>query len=311
VPVSAEGKARLQAQVKRGCRNRAVGHPRHTWTLLFLSCLAVNAFAMPVALYADNNNDESPGYVFDLAVPESEVISIVKEVANDPILHGTYVYEREKTLTGALPADSSSAFAPWQGPGRAFYKIRTDALAPRHFKNSSDLGTITVRYVVIPESTTHTRVQIDAVFVEDGQRKVHVSDGSVETAEFGAIQAVVEKYHRDQQETADAEKERHDEVTKAILARQRQQEAANLAAAENSVQNLETRLHDLQHDLELQVKAGGADLKSSPFHGAANLKSLPAGTQVLIEIITPYWYGVETPNGQRGWLRHDTVEPLP
>jgi hypothetical protein len=308
VAISAGRKARLQAQVKRGCRDQAVGHRNHTWTLVLLSFLAVNAFTMAVALRAD---DESPGYVFDLAAPEPEAIGIVKDVANDPILHGTYVYEREKTLTGALPADSSSAFAPWQGPGRVFYKIRTDALAPRHFKNSSDLGTITVRYVVIPESATHTRVRIDAIFVEEGRRKVHISDGSVETAEYGAIQAAVEKYHRDQQEAAEADKERQDEVTKAILTRQRQQEAANLEAAEDSVRNLETRLHDLQHDLERQVKAGGADLKSSPFHGAANLKSLPAGTQVLIQIITPYWYGVETPEGQHGWLRHDTVEPLP
>jgi hypothetical protein len=310
VPVSAEGKARLQAQVKRGCRDRAVGHHNHTWTLLLLSFLAVNAFTMAVALHADNK-DESPGYVFDLAATESEVTSIVKDLASDSVLRGTYVYEKEKTLTGALPADSSSAFAPWQGPGRVFYKIRTAALSPRHFRDSDDIGTITVRYVVIPESATHTRLRIDAVFVEDSRRKAHVSDGSVETAEFGAIQAEVEKYRRDQQEAADAEKERQDEVTKGILERQRQQEAANLEAAEDSVRNLGMRLHDLQHDLELQVKAGGADLKSAPFHGAANLKSLPAGTQVLIEIITPYWYGVETPEGQHGWMRHDTVEPLP
>lgn len=298
----------MQAKAKRGYRDRAIDRYKHTWTVLLLSFLAVNAFTMAVALHAD---DESPGYVFDLAAPDSEVVGIVKDVANDPILHGTYVYEKEKTLTGALPADSSSAFSPWQGPGRVFYKIRTDALSPRHFKDSTDVGTITVRYVVIPESATHTRLRIDAVFVENGRHKVHISDGSVETAEFGAIQAAVEKYHRDQQEAADAEKEREDEVTKAVLARQRQQEAANLEAAEGSVRNLEMRLHDLQHDLELQVKAGGADLKSAPFHGAANLKSLPAGTQVLIQIITPYWYGVETPEGQHGWLRHDMVEPLP
>lgn len=300
----------MQAQVKRAYRNRTVAHHNHTCTVLLLSFLVVSALAMAVALRADDK-DESPGYVFDVAAPESAVTSIVKDIATDPIVRGTYVYEKEKTLAGAAPADSSSAFAPWQGPGRVFYKIRTNALSPRHFKNSSDLGTITVRYVVILESTTHTRVRIDAVFIEDGRRKVHISDGTVETAEFGAIQAAVEKYHRYQQEAAEAEKERQDEVAKGLLARQRQQEAANLEAAETSVRNLEIRLHDLQHDLERQVKAGGADLKSAPFHSAVKLKSLPAGTRVLIQIITPYWYGVETPDGQRGWLRHDTVEPLP
>jgi hypothetical protein len=77
------------------------------------------------------------------------------------------------------------------------------------------------------------------------------------------------------------------------------------------MQSLKIRLHDLQHDLELQVKTGGAELKSAPFHAAATLKSLPAGTQVVTLILTPEWYGVETIDGQRGWLRRDGVEQLP
>jgi hypothetical protein len=296
----------LQAHTKRGYRVGAVGHPS-PWTILLLSFLAATTLTMAVAPRAE----ESPGYVFDLDAPESEVIRIVKDAAGDSIVHGTYVYEHEKTLTGALPADSSSAFAPWQGPGHVFYKIRADVLAPRHFKESNDLGTITVRYVVIPESASRTRLRIDAVFVEDSRRRVDISDGSVETAEYAAIRAAVDKYHRDQENAAEVEQQRQEEVTKDLLARQRQKEAASLAAAEDSVHNLEGRLHDLQHDLEQQVKVGGADLKSAPFHDAVNLKSLPAGTDVLIEIITPYWYGVETPEGQHGWLRNDTVEPLP
>ena len=298
--------ARLQAHIKRGYRVAAVRHPS-PWTILLVSFLAANTLTMAMDLHSE----ESPGYVFDLDAPESEAIRIVKDAAGDSIVHGTYVYEHEKTLTGALPADSSSAFAPWQGPGRVFYKIRTDALAPRHFKESNDVGTITVRYVVIPESASRTRLRIDAVFVEDSRRRVDISDGSVETAEYAAIQAAVDQYHRDQENAAEAEQRRQEEVTKELLARQRQQEAANLAAAEDSVRDLERRLHDLEHDLEQQVKAGGADLKSAPFHDAVNLKSLPAGTKVLIEIITPYWYGVETPEGQHGWLRNDTVEPQP
>lgn len=262
------------------------------------------------ALHADQK-DESPGYMFDLQAPESVVISIVKDVSADPLVRGTYVYEKEKVLSGALPTDSSNAFEPWQGPGRIFYKVRTDALAPRHFKDSNDIGTITVRYVVIPESATHTRLRIDAVFIEDARRTVHISDGSVETAEFSAIQAGVEKYRRDQEEAAEAQSEHEDAVTKGILARERQDEAARLEAAEDSVRNLQIRLHDLQHDLELQVRAGGADLKSAPFHSAANMSSLSSGALVLVDIVTPYWYGVETTDGRKGWLRRDQVETLP
>jgi len=39
------------------------------------------------------------------------------------------------------------------------------------------------------------------------------------------------------------------------------------------------------------------------------LKSLEAGVEVLILISTPYWYGVETHDGQHGWLRRDQLEP--
>jgi hypothetical protein len=255
--------------------------------------------------------DDSPGFVFDVVAPEPVVIGVVKDVAGGSVIHGTYVYEKEKTLSGALPANSSSAFPSWQGPGTVFYKTLGDTLSPRHFKNSSDLGTITVRYVVIPESATHTRVRIDAVFVESGRRKVHASDGSVETAEFSVIREQLEKYHRDQQRAAEVEKQRQDELATGLLERQRQEEAARTQSAEESVRDLQTRLHDLQHEVEVQVNAGGAQLKSAPFHSASNLKSLPAGAQVVVLIITPYWYGVETTDGQHGWLPRDNAGPLP
>ncbi|MEO6829952.1 MAG: SH3 domain-containing protein [Acidobacteriaceae bacterium] len=248
----------------------------------------------------------------------------MKDIASDSIVRGTYTYEKEKLLTGARPADSSSAFAPWQGPGTVFYKVLGNALSPRHFKNSTDVGTIAVRYVVIPHGTVRTQVNIDAVFVEDGRRKAHASDGSVERAEFYGIQELVDKYHTDQQEAAEAQKQNQAEMARLRLAREhpdgtaktllppeREKQSAPPASPSDSLQNLKVRLHTLQRELELQVKSGGAELKSAPFHAAASLKSIPAGTQVVILILTPQWYGVEATDGQRGWLRRDTVEPLP
>jgi hypothetical protein len=41
------------------------------------------------------------------------------------------------------------------------------------------------------------------------------------------------------------------------------------------------------------------------------LKSLDTGTEVVIVVATPYWFGVETEDGQHGWVRHDQLEPLP
>jgi len=74
---------------------------------------------------------------------------------------------------------------------------------------------------------------------------------------------------------------------------------------------LEQHVHDLRQQLERLVKSPGAPLKSAPFHTASTLSALTTGTEVLILISTPYWYGVETRDGQHGWVFRDSVESLP
>ena len=70
-------------------------------------------------------------------------------------------------------------------------------------------------------------------------------------------------------------------------------------------------MQDLRRQVERLVKAPGAPLKSAPFHTASTLNPLQAGTEVLILISTPYWYGVETREGQHGWISRDELESLP
>jgi hypothetical protein len=67
----------------------------------------------------------------------------------------------------------------------------------------------------------------------------------------------------------------------------------------------------LRHQAERVVKAPGGELKSAPFHSASKVKSLEAGAEVVILIVTPYWYGVETTDGQHGWINRQQLEPLP
>jgi hypothetical protein len=74
---------------------------------------------------------------------------------------------------------------------------------------------------------------------------------------------------------------------------------------------LEEHLRDLRAQVERLVKAPGAPLKSAPFHTASTLQSLPPGTEVLIVISTPYWLGVETHEGQHGWMLRDDLEQAP
>src|ERR1700722_13867570 len=121
--------------------------------------------------FAASKTQESPGFVMEFAAKESDVLPIVKNIADDSIVRGTYVFEKDKTLTGAIPAQSSGAFEPWTGPGEIFYKVVTGVLAPHHFDQSSDIGTITVRYVVQHAAENRTRVRVDAIFIEDARRK--------------------------------------------------------------------------------------------------------------------------------------------
>jgi hypothetical protein len=227
-------------------------------------------------------------------------------------MHGTYVYEREKTLTGAVAAESSAYFGPWKGPGHVRFKLFTGALAPRHFKNSADIGTITVRYVVQDVGDARTRLQVDAVFVEDARRKVHASDGSVESSEIKQIQEQLRQIGLERQKAAEAVKQRQEqEAADALVTRRQEEESARLAEVQSSGQALEERVRELQRQVLRLVIRAGTELKSAPFHSAASLRTLAADTQVVILIVTPYWYGVETPDGRRGWLRRDQVKPLP
>jgi SH3-like domain-containing protein len=63
--------------------------------------------------------------------------------------------------------------------------------------------------------------------------------------------------------------------------------------------------------VERVVKAPGTQLKSAPFQSATSLQSLPAGAHVAILISTAYWYGVETEDGQHGWIHRSQLEQLP
>lgn len=80
---------------------------------------------------------------------------------------------------------------------------------------------------------------------------------------------------------------------------------------EQSGKTLEQYVTDLRRQAGRRVKQPGAPLKSAPFHTASTMKSLDPGTEVLILITTTYWYGVETHEGDHGWLLRDQLEPMP
>jgi hypothetical protein len=261
--------------------------------------------------YSRAAGNEPQPFTIDLTAPEADVLKAVHAVVEDDVIHGTYVYEHEQTLMECVPETESSFFGEYKGTGHAFYKVRHDALAPRNFKDSADIGVITVRYVVEPVSAVRTHLAITAVFVEDGSKHVHLSDTTVETSEFAEIQSQLVSIQRERQQTAEILKKRELSAQAASIAKERSAEATRVKSADSSLSGLEQRADQLQHQLEVRVANPSTELKSAPFHSATAVGTIPAGSDVLIEIITEYWYGVETADGHRGWLRRDEVAPLP
>ncbi len=289
---------------------------RRTWIsdrvgILLALVLLILCCASPL-LASRNTALTTPGIMREFAATPDEVRQAVMGVSRDQIIHGTLVFDKEPTLTGAESVESTPLFDPWQGPGEVYYKIRKDVIAPRHFVDSGDQGTIAVRYVVIPVNAERTRVKIDAVYVESSRRVMHASDGSVERSEMQEIKDRIDAAQEATQEAAETKRRQESaELVRQTYVRQREGEGARLGSAESAEQQLEQQVKDLRHELERRIKAPGADLKAAPFQSAANLKTLTAYTEVIVLIVSPHWLGIETPEGQRGWVYEEHLEPIP
>lgn len=259
------------------------------------------------------STNETYGAGLSVSVPvnEQELTQAVQDVVADGIIEGTKEYNKDEYVSGADAVNSTPAFENWNGNGKIFYKVRKNALDPRNFKDSGDSGTLAVRYIVTRIDDRNTQLKIEAVFVDDFYRRPHASNGSVEAAEYKEIQDHLARMQAIVKEAAEA-KTRQQEEQAAKQIEQKQTAArfeAELSQAPD--QTLQQHVDKLRHDVERVVTASGAHLRSAPFHSAFSLKTLPAGTEVVILIASRYWYGVETTEGQHGWIHRSELEPLP
>jgi len=281
--------------------------------------------------------DYGMGLIVNMPLPEPEVAQAVEDVAENTIIRGTKEYNDEEYIKNAEALSSTPEFPAWKQGGKVFYKVRKNALDPRNFKDGGDLGTLAVRYVVKPQGESNTIVRIDAVFVEDFRRVAHPSNGSVEAAEYKDIQDKLAAVELLKKETADAlaeKAEKEERAAKEKLAAANRpapgSDSAPAIAASSQPsppvappdpkppayelqpgETLEQHVAELRREVERLVKKPGAPLQSAPFHSATTLKSLEPGAEVLVVIETPYWYGVETRDGEHGWIRRDQLEQLP
>lgn len=312
---------------------------------LFLILLLLFAAAVPLSGHAKDKLSYGEGFIVNIPVVESEVEQVVAEIAQNGVIRGTKEYNKDEFVSGAKAATTSRVFPAWNGEGKVFYKVREQALDPRNFKDSSDVGTLVVRYVVQAQGDKNTVLRIDALFEEDFRHFVHQSNGSVENAEYKDIQEHIEAIEVMKKQTVEAENERQEQLAKKQnqamqtyaptetvpaappqserqAVRQEVESQTDPGSQPGAVQSLgqtsssqsppgqslEDHVKDLRKQVERLVKAPGASLKSAPFHTASTLQSLTTGTEVLILISTPYWYGVETHEGQHGWIMRDQLE---
>jgi len=302
----------------------------HSWGAACLAAVLVVLWILPAAAKIKEKTASAPGTHIEVTATLADALKAVEEVASDPTVYGTYVYEHDKTLAGARLVDTSSAFGKDVSEGKTFYKVVNDVLAPRHFKDTEDSGSITVRYVVRAVNPGTVSIRVDAVFIESARRAVHPSEGAVESAEFGQVQQHLNRIQAREREALEEAKE--ESGVAAAAAEKGKQEATKTeavtaaapvpgptrlspqevsSALSGSVAELEQRVNQLRHQVEARVKASGAALKSAPFHTATTIQAVPANAEVAIVILTPYWYGVQTTDGHTGWIQRSQLEALP
>ncbi|MGO9403169.1 MAG: hypothetical protein ACLPVW_06825 [Terriglobales bacterium] len=295
--------------------------------ILILICIVI-ATAIPSYGREKNVLAYGEGLIVNIPLPEPEVAQVVEDVAQNTIIRGSKEYDKDQYVMGAVAAASTPVFPQWTEGGKVFYKVRMHALDPRNFKDSGDLGTLAVRYVVQEQGFGNTVLRIDALFVEDMRHSVHLSNGSVESSEYKDIQEHLDAIELVKKETADALRAKQERLAKQNFGMgddtvelstppsETSIENANggsgqAAAHEQPAESLEQHVAELRRQVERVVKKPGAPLQSAPFHSASTLESLEPGVEVLIQIATPYWYGVETHDGQHGWIRSDQLEQVP
>src|SRR3984885_2074131 len=150
------------------------------------------------------------GLVVNVPFPEAEVAQVVQDVVQNGIIRGTKEYNKDEYVSDAAPVPSTRVFPRWTEDGKVFYKVRLKALDPRNFKDSGDVGTLAVRYVVKAQGDKNTVLRIDARFVEDFRKSSHPSNGSVESAEYKDIHDRLDAIESMKAQTVEAQREKQE-----------------------------------------------------------------------------------------------------
>src|SRR5208282_2145134 len=240
--------------------------PRSRPTQLSRRTLAAAALLLAAAVPSlqAREKDKLPygeGLIVNVPYPEPVVEQVVKDVVQNGLIRGTKEYNKDEYVSGAQAADSTRVFPPWTQGGKVFYKVRLQALDPRNFKDSGDMGTLAVRYVLKPQGDKNTVLRIDALFVEDFRRVVHLSNGSVESNEYRDIQDHLQAVELVKKETE-----------QALQAKQERLAKQNSAAGDTNVPVVSSSTTNFPNQTNDQI----ADRTNDQISGEANPKNSPA-----------------------------------
>ena len=280
-------------------------------------------FAGP--LFGRTREKAAPSFTIDVDKPFDRVVTVVEEVARGGVIRGTFEYAGDEQLEGAKFSLTSKLFSAWDSGGEIFYKFREKTLAPKHFIESNDVGTVAVRYVVQNIGPSSTRLTIDAVFVENGGHHPHPSDGYVETCEFAEIGKRLKAFDqaatpgsssefsssKEAQPRVDANapgtaSSAPDDIQRAIA-----EQKAQLAAETANLEKLEDQTRQIRTSEFVRVRRERAELKASPYAHARVIEALKQGQPLTILSKSTYWLRVRSEDGQEGWLHHSAVEVQP
>ena len=150
-----------------GCRPLTdSGRYSRTGAALLLLVLLITA-AVPAHSRDKTVLQYGAGLIVNIPLPEPEVEQAVQDVVQNTIIRGTKEYNKDEYISKAVAATSTPVFPTWNQAGKVYYKVREQAINPWNFKDSADVGTLAVRYIVQPQGDNNTVLRIDAIYVEN------------------------------------------------------------------------------------------------------------------------------------------------
>jgi hypothetical protein len=309
----------IPGTIWRGRESRLAARAR-----LCVACVML--FLLCALGYSRSRDKAAPSFTIEVDKPFREVVTAVEDVARSSVIKGTFEYVGEEQLDKAQFEENSRLFPAWSGGGKVFYKVRDKALAPKHFINSNDVGTVAVRYVVKENGPNSTQLVIDAVFVENGGHHGHPSDGYVETCEFAEIGKLLKEFDqrqtlrasghefspaRESSSQPDRASEPGDSGATADIQNAISEQESQLAGELAKLNQLQAQARQIRTSEFIRIRVDRAELKISPYAHARVIQALKQGQEVTVLAQSAYWYRVRSEDGHEGWVSHSALEAQP